>query len=134
MKTLGNQDLQKSPFSHGIAEAVDTAYQKFKKEHPEFVFLEEPSQHSNSVLSLQVAGEMARHTKVYLPVKDYSQRKYFAGIIVLIKSMVRKTAAPFMKLLMARQERMNDLSVSLAFEVASLEVRMQNLEERLKGS
>ena len=116
-----------------VEQAVLNNHREFKNKHSEFVFADDPSiNHFQQISSVVVANEMARETKIYLPVADLSHRKYLAPIIVETKRLLRKIAKPFLKILLVRQERMNDLTVSLAYGVASLEMRLMKLEERIK--
>ena len=88
--------------------------------------------HFREITSVTVANEMARETKFYVPVVDSSHRKYLAPFIIKTKRLLRKVAKPFLKILFVRQERMNDLTVSLAYGVASLEMRLMKIEEHMK--
>lgn len=115
-----------------IEQAVVNNFNDFKSKHTEFVFEEDPAMHHfQEIASVAVAQEMARETKIYMPVVDSSHRKYLAPLIVGCKRWLRKLAKPFLKVLFVRQERMNDLTVSLAYGVASIEMRLMKLEEQI---
>ncbi|MFK7823685.1 MAG: hypothetical protein AB8G05_06000 [Oligoflexales bacterium] len=114
-------------------QAILQNFKEYRNKHSEFIFEDDSSDnHYQEISSVAVANEMARETKIYLPVADSSHRKYLAPLIVESKRLFRKFARPFLKVLFVRQERMNDLTVSLAYGVASLEMRVMKLEERIK--
>ncbi|NRA44016.1 MAG: hypothetical protein HRU09_03560 [Oligoflexales bacterium] len=116
-----------------MEQGIIQKFREYKQKHPEFIFEDDPSDDwYTEISSVTVAKEMARETKIYLPVADSSHRKYLAPFIVESKRLLRKLARPFLKVLFVRQERMNDLTVSLAYGVASLEMRLMKLENRLK--
>lgn len=112
---------------------IDKLYIEFKKKHPEFNFEQDPikDEAQSSIITMAVAHEMTRENIIHHHVMDVSHRKHFAWLIVYLKQKLRKIANPFIKILFVRQQRMNDLTVALAYNVASLEIKVHELEQKL---
>lgn len=109
--------------------AIREHYRSYRRDFPEFVF-NQPGETSYPLetFTMSVAEEMAEESRITDHVMDISHRKYLGWMIVLIKKTLRIIAFPFIKIIFIRQQRFNDLNVSLAYSVASLEHRLAQLE------
>lgn len=109
--------------------AIEEHYRAYRQDFPEFVFNQsgEPS-YPLETFTMSVAEEMAEESRMTDPITDVSHRKYLGWAIILLKKTLRTLTFPFVKIIFLRQQRFNDLNVSLAYSVASLEHRLSQLE------
>ena len=111
-------------------EAIEKNYSVFLREHPEFRFNESDlDQNDPGLFTMELAEELAEVARIHEPVADVSHRKYLGKFVVSLKALLRKLARPFVRSIFIRQQRVNDLLVSLAYNTASLELRLSQLEE-----
>ena len=122
-----------SELQPSVRDLVLKNHKDFMAEFPEFDFTGRSHNDSDQeLLTMSLAFDMARESRIHEPVQDISHRRYVGRLIVAGKSLLRKLCLPFIRILFVRQQRLNDLSVSLAYSVASLELRIARLEQQLE--
>lgn len=113
--------------------SVDQSFSCFPGAYPEFCFNEEKSEaglEPGVSFTMLTARNMAHEVVIDEPVHDVSHRKILGPWIVRAKALIRKVSRPFIKILFVRQQRMNELVLSLAYSVAALEDRIATLEKK----
>jgi len=75
--------------------------------------------------------EIAKNVDIRAPIKVTSHRKVLGPVIILVKRLMMRVAAPLINTCLRRQLIINDHVLNMAHRMASLENRIKRLEERL---
>ena len=101
------------------------AWEPFLNNHQQAPY---PESYRSFEIFRQDLQEMSLLVDISQPPNFESHRKSIGRLVVIAKQTLAKLASPFIRILFWRQIRMNQLIHAMAFRVAALEHRVQELE------
>ena len=126
------------PFSSEIKNEMTERRQDFNSRHPEIIYegcgdLNHENFMSSSAGGYELAVEIANNSNLQIFDPVCVGRAKWSPFFAVIKKLVIRVAPLFIRLILSRQQKLNDLITTLAFRQAALEEQVFKLK-RLQAS